>query len=90
MIETSQPRPEIVPGRNGLVVTQDTQTLVIDIPREFIDLCEKSRLHPNTVLPGFIVDLCDLMNWAYCPGEDDYSSHGSDERRMAQLYFERA
>ena len=80
----------IVPGRNGLVVTQDTETLVIDIPREFIDLCEKSRLHPNTVLRGFIADLCALMNWAYCPREDDYSSNGSDERRMAQLYFERA
>jgi hypothetical protein len=80
----------IVPGRDGLVVTQDTETLVIDIPREFIDLCEKSKLHPKTVLRGFIADLCQLMNWAYCPREDDYSSNGSDERRMAQLYFERA
>ena len=80
----------IVPGHDGLVVTQDTQTLVIDIPREFVDLCERSRLRPNTVLRGFIADLCDLMNWAYCPREDDYSSNGSDERRMAQFYFERA
>ena len=80
----------IVPGRDGLVVTQDTETLVINIPREFINLCEKSRLRPETVLRGFIADLCDLMNWAYCPREDDYSSNGSDERRMAQLYFERA
>jgi hypothetical protein len=80
----------IVPGRDGLVVAQDTETLVIDIPREFIDLCEKFRLHPKTVVRGFIADLCELMNWAYCPREDDYSSNGSDERRMAQLYFERA
>jgi hypothetical protein len=80
----------IVPGRDGLVVAEDTETLVINIPREFIDLCEKARLHPKTVVRGFIADLCELMNWAYCPREDDYSSNGSDERRMAQLYFERA
>jgi hypothetical protein len=80
----------IVPGRDGLVVTQDTETLVIDIPREFIDLCAKSKLHPKTVLRGFIADLCELMNWGYCPREDEYSSNGSDERRMARLYFERA
>ena len=80
----------IVPGRDGLVVTQDTETLVIGIPREFIDLCAKSKLHPKTVLRGFIADLCELMNWGYCPREDEYSSNGSDERRMARLYFERA
>jgi hypothetical protein len=80
----------IVPGRDGLVVTLDTETLVIDIPREFIDLCAKSKLQPKTVLRGFIADLCELMNWGYCPREDEYSSNGSDERRMARLYFERA
>lgn len=80
----------IIPGKDGVVVPEDTQRVFLNVPREFIDLCRASQLLPETVLRGFIADLCQLMNWAYCPREDEYSSNGSDERRMAWLYFERA
>ena len=80
----------VIPGRNGLVVSEDTDTLVLEIPREFVQLCVGYRLRPDTVLRGFIADVCGLMNWAHCPREDAYSSNGSDERQIARNYFRRA
>jgi hypothetical protein len=80
----------LIPGLGGVVVREDTETLVIQMPREFVDLCATYRLRPDTVLRGFIADLCELINWSHCPREDGYSSNGSDERQMAQHYFKRA
>jgi hypothetical protein len=80
----------VIPGHNGIVVSEDTDTLVLEIPREFAHLCVRYKLRPDTVLRGFIADLCELMNWTHCPREDGYSSNGSDERQMAQQYFRRA
>ncbi len=80
----------IVPGKFGIVVPENTQTLVLEIPREFIHQCQKYDLTPPTVLRGFIADLCALMSWSACPREDGYSSNGSDERRLAQEYFRHA
>jgi hypothetical protein len=80
----------VIPGRGGVVVSEDTETLVLQIPREFVDFCATSRLRPDTVLRGFIADLCELMNWSHCPREDGYSSNGSDESQMAQQYFKHA
>jgi hypothetical protein len=83
-------KAELIPGRGGFVVREDTETLVLQVPREFVDFCATNRLGPDTVLRGFIADLCELMNWSHCPREDGYSSNGSDERQMAQQYFKRA
>lgn len=80
----------IIPGKGGEVICEDTEALVLQIPREFIDRCGEYRLLPRTVLCGFIADLCELINWANCPREDGYSSNGSDERLLAQQYFDRA
>lgn len=65
------------------------QTISIELPEEFIALCEEDGIKPETVLRGFIADLCEIMNWANNPREDGYSSNGSDERRMARDYYER-
>jgi hypothetical protein len=80
----------VIPGKDGLVVVQDTETAVLELPREYLNLCRAMRLRPETVLQGFVADLCALMNWVNCPREDGYSSNGSDERRLAQEYFRRA
>jgi hypothetical protein len=79
----------VIPGKRGEVIGEDTEALVLQIPREFIDRCARYRLHPQTVLCGFIADLCELISWVNCPREDGYSSNGSDERLMAQQYFDR-
>jgi hypothetical protein len=83
-------RAGVITGKDGMVVIQDTESAVLELPREFLDLCHAARLRPETVLQGFIADLCALMNWVNCPREDGYSSNGSDERRIAQEYFRRA
>lgn len=63
--------------------------LTLDLPVEFVELCEADGVTPETVLRGFIADLTGIMNWQANPREDGYSSNGSDERMMAQAYYER-
>lgn len=63
--------------------------LTIELPAEFVELCERDGVEPVTVLRGFIADLAGIRNWAANPRADGYSSNGSDERDMAQAYYER-
>jgi hypothetical protein len=63
--------------------------ITLDLPAEFVELCAADGVRPETVLRGFIADLCGFMNWTQAPREDGYSSNGSDEREMARAYYER-
>lgn len=63
--------------------------LTLELPAEFIELCEADGVTPEMVLRGFIADLAGIMNWQASPRQDGYSSNGSDERMMAQAYYER-
>jgi len=83
-------KPGVVPGKYGVVIPDETQTMELDVPPEFLELCEDRGLTAETVLRGFIADLCGLENYMNNPREDGYSSNGSDERRMAQEWFDRA
>jgi hypothetical protein len=82
-------RSGILPGQNGAVVRRDTQRLVLELPREYLNYCSERGLQPATVLRAFIADLCELFNWVACPREDNYSTNGSDERLYADAYFQR-
>ena len=77
----------VVPGRDGLVVAEDTDALVLEIPRELINFCGAFKLLPETVLRGFVADLCALVSSRDCPREDGYSSTGGEGRRFAHAYF---
>ena len=46
-------------------------------------------MKPEVVLRGFIGDLYGIINWSNHPRADGYGSSGSDERRMAEEYYER-
>lgn len=63
--------------------------LIIELPEEFIHRCQGDGVTPEIVLRGFIADLCGIINWHASPREDGYGSNGSDERSMAQDYYER-
>jgi hypothetical protein len=65
------------------------RTLTLKLPDEFIELCRRDGVLPETVLRGFIADLCGITNYADAPRDDGYASHGSDERDMAYEYYER-
>jgi len=67
----------------------DTRKATIWLPPEFIRLCQRDQVEPDLVLRGFIGDLCGIMNWSNNPRADGYGSNGSDERRMAEEYYER-
>ena len=66
-----------------------SKTVTIELPPEFVELCEADGVEPEIVLRGFIADLCEIRNYASAPREDGYSSNGSDERMMARQYYER-
>jgi len=63
--------------------------LTIELPVEFIKLCEADGVTPDMVLRGFIADLCRIISWAAEPRADGYNSNGSDEREMARAYYRR-
>jgi len=63
--------------------------LTLQLPPEFVELCEHDGVTPEQVLRGFIADLAEIVSWAANPRADGYSSNGSDERRMAMEYYER-
>ena len=63
--------------------------LTIELPAEFIEMCEADGVTPEIVLRGFIADVSGIISWARAPRQDGYNSNGSDERSMAQDYYER-
>ena len=69
--------------------TTSPAAITLQLPEEFMALCARDGVTPETVLRGFIADVCGIMNWARDPRSDGYSSNGSDELDMAYAYYER-
>lgn len=69
---------------------QATTAITLDLPPEFVRLCEVDGIDPALMLRGFIADVCGITGWVHVPRTDGYSSNGSDEREMARAYFWRA
>jgi hypothetical protein len=65
------------------------RNVTLRLPDEFLALCEADGVTPETVLTGFIADLCGIVSWASEPRTDGYGSNGSGERDMARAYYER-
>ena len=63
--------------------------VTIDLPPEFVALCQEDDVAPETVLRGFIADLCEIQNYASDPRDDGYQTNGSDERMLARQYYNR-
>lgn len=68
---------------------QRKNKLTLELPAEFVELCETDGVTPETVLRGFIADLAGIVSWQADPRQDGYSSNGSDERQMAWDYYRR-
>jgi hypothetical protein len=67
--------------------TTETTAITLDLPPEFVRLCQLDGVDPSTVLKGFIADLCGITGWLHVPRTDGYCRHGSDESEMARVYF---
>jgi hypothetical protein len=63
--------------------------LTLQLPDEFLELCDYDMVSPERVLRGFIADLSRIESWASHPRADRYSSNGSDEREFARAYYDR-
>lgn len=83
-------KPHFIPGKDGRFIPDETESLAIQIPPEFVQMCAGRALDPELVLRGFIADLCRLQSYVVNPREDGFSSNGSDERMMAEQWFDRA
>ena len=73
---------------------EEQRNLPLVLPDEFLLLCEQYELTPEQALRGFIADVCGIVNYVCNPDipprTDGYSSNGSDERDMANSYWNRA
>jgi hypothetical protein len=70
-------------------MTRKKTRITLELPAEFIELCQADNVPPEVVLRGFIADLAEIVSWADTPRTDGYRSNGSDERRYAMEYYER-
>jgi hypothetical protein len=59
-----------------------SNALTLRLPPQFIALCTTHGVEPETVIRGFIADLCDLRT-------AQYRTNGSDERNLADEYYQR-
>ena len=62
------------------------RNLALVLPDAFLKLCDEVGETPATILEGFIADLCGLEGGER---EEGYITNGSDERDMAEAYFDR-
>jgi len=60
----------------------------VELPVEFIALCERDNLQAPEVIRDFIADLCGIVPWRGAPRSDGYSSTGCDGRDRAWEYYE--
>jgi hypothetical protein len=62
-------------------------TITLELPPEFVALCEADEVVPETVLRGFIADLCAIGRGEGGPRADGCRSNGSNEREAALAYY---
>ena len=80
----------LLPGVKGRYVADETISVTLRIPPEFVRLCRSVDHTPIDVLRGFVGDAADINNYVDWPRADGYDSNGSDERDMAKEWLLRA
>ena len=65
------------------------RNVILRLPDEFIERCRRDGVEPETVLRGFIADLCGIWSSADAPRADGYCINGSSESDKAQEYYDR-
>ena len=67
-----------------------TTTLNLELPPEYLALCERDHLQTREILVSFIADLCGIVPWRGAPPRSDgYSSTGWEGRDLAWEYYEK-
>jgi hypothetical protein len=63
-------------------------TLTLELPPEYLALCERDKLHRKEIILSFIADLCAIVPWRGAPRGDQYCSTGDEGRELAWEYYE--
>ncbi len=63
--------------------------LTINLPQEFLDICDADGVEPDEVVRGFIADLAEINSSVSGDRDDRYCSNGGDERMLAREYYDR-
>lgn len=80
----------IIPGEDGQFVPDETETVTLPVPPEFIEQCHRVQMSPEELLRSFVGDLAGISNYNGNPRADGYGSNGSDERMYAEHWLLRA
>lgn len=80
----------IIPGEAGRFVPDETVTVTLRVPPEFVRECRRVRMTPQELLRSFVGDLVGIQSFVACPRADRYGSNGSDEREYADAWLQRA
>ena len=69
-------------------MTKKLHEITIEVPEEFLELCQYDRVCPADVLRGFVADLCGFGGWR----SDLYvvPLHLSSDRDRAWAYYDHA
>lgn len=80
----------LTPGEAGAFVEDQSESVTLRVPAEFVWECKRYGMSPAEMLQGFACDAAGVMNYNVRPRADGFSSNGSDERDMADEWMHRA
>jgi hypothetical protein len=80
----------LIPGEYGQFIPDETVSVTVRVPPEFVRECRGVQRSPEEVLHGFIGDLAGISNYVNAPRADQFGSNGSDERMYAEQWLDRA
>jgi len=63
--------------------------VTLQLPNEFLELCDYDMISPERVMQGFIADICGFTSGPSGPRTDGYHSNGYADRDRARAYYER-
>lgn len=78
----------VIPGEQGHFISDSTETVEVDVPYEFTDLCTSLGREPVKVLRDFVAGACRLQNTAAMPRADGLASQGIEAETLIARYLE--
>lgn len=70
-------------------MAKENVRVTLDLPEEFLDLCEYDLVSPEKVLKQFIADLCSISGLGDRARTDGYVRNASEDGDRAKAYYDR-
>ena len=68
----------------------ENRRVTLDLPAEFLELCEYDLVSPDAVLREFIADLCSISSVGTSPDQSDrYQRNAPEDIDRARAYYDR-